>query len=42
VSQLSQRLSVRLAGEEEAVRVAKPARKAAAKKKVVRRTRRAA
>ena len=42
VSQLSQRLSVRLAGEEEAVRVAKPARKTAAKKVVSRRTRRAA
>ena len=41
VSELSQQLSVRLAGEEEAVEVAKPARKTAAKK-AARRTRRAA
>jgi hypothetical protein len=50
VTQLSQRLSVSLAGEEPAIRVAKPARKTArkpirktaAKKQVVRGTRRAA
>ena len=41
VSELSQQLSVRLAGEEEAAPVAKPARKTAAKK-AARRTRRAA